>query len=90
MKTTPTRWTKTIRSRLEGLVPVLNKWLQQVTMQRNPFAQSVKELEQARLMGMYLAQTNNKRSYAAQRISSQERRCGRYPHVRERASHFPS
>ncbi len=89
MKTTAIKWINAARLKFERVFPRVIKFLQPVTIHRNPFAASEKEVEQARLMGMYLLQTNNKQSYAGNWTSSRERHRGRHAHVRERVSHFP-
>jgi hypothetical protein len=88
-KTPAIEWVKAAKLKLETLIPVFTKWLQQLTTDRNPFAPSVKELEQARLMGLYLAHTNTKPLYPAHRAVSRERHRGRHANIRETVPHFP-
>ena len=89
VKTTAIKWVKAAKSKLESIIPIFTKWFQQLTIQRNPFTPSVKELEKAQLMGLYLAHTNTKPWYAAPRVVSRERHRGRHAHIRETVSHFP-
>ena len=89
VKTTALKWIRTTKVKMEALFSWCAKWLQQMTTQRNPFAPSAKELEQARLMGMYLVHANTKPLYAAPRAVSRERFRGRQAYVRETVSHFP-
>ena len=89
MKTTAIKWIRTTKLKVETLIPLVIKWLQQLTTDRNPFTPSEKELEQARLMGIYLIHTNTKRLHAAQRVVSRERPRGRHAQIRETVSHFP-
>ena len=51
--------------RLQKLASSLAKLLWSSGTEANPFAPTEKELEQTRLMGMYLSQANNQPTYAA-------------------------
>jgi hypothetical protein len=88
VKTIAMKWIRTKTLKVQTLILLCTKRLQQMTADRNPFTPSDKEVEQARLMGMYLVHTNTKALYAAQRVVSRERHRGRHAHVRETISPF--
>jgi hypothetical protein len=50
---------------LQKLASILARLLWSSRKEANPFAPTEKELEQTRLIGMYISQANNKPTYAA-------------------------
>jgi hypothetical protein len=86
VKTAALSWMRNTALKIETLFEILNKWFQQTTPQRNPFHASHKEVEQSRLVGLYLVHTNTKRVYSGQRFACRERLRGRNGQVRESVS----
>ena len=72
--------------RLQKFASILAKLFWSSGTQANPFAPTEKELEQTRLMGIYISQANNKPSYATPTQQSRERDAGKGDLIREMSS----
>ena len=86
MKTVAIKLYVAAKVNLTKLIPLASKFLKFLISQRNPFTPCGKEFEQARLMGMYLSQTNRKQPYDTPWLALHERHRGRHFRVREYGS----
>jgi hypothetical protein len=88
VKPSASKWITAAKQKIETGLSMVTRWFNESMAYPNPFAPNQKELEQARLMGMYLAQANDRRLPPFQRSVSRGRIHGRSSYIRQRASRF--